>query len=688
VVYPGGTDEIVGMHLLNPMINCTNNFSRGLVTLSLAPFHRIDGCHLSWLDHSVQSFHDYQIIIKNTVGAVACQGFQRLEDAIAFVGWQTSTSSSPPTLNVPQVVPAPPAPRGVVPIAPFPTPIEPKPKSSQTTGTASPQDNALPVPPQQATRPTTASHESTSSPTLNSVEAPVQPGQPNTQATPKRSESKPKTLTVWDQNFQKLKAFNDKHGHCDVTSSMVDRDNSFLAWFRYNRERCGRVQLWRQRKAAGEDVSGLHIGRKDEEKVDMMLTLGVKPTEFSIAPNGKKLEKRWEQRFQELKEYKERNRTLEVPAHKHPQLYAWANYQSASLSKDPPQLSEDQRQRLLDLGVTPREGSAPKKSSFEDMFQLLVKFQESHGHCNVPVQARQPLDHWSSGLRNWVENLRDNFERFKRGQPPISPHNAALDPQRIAQLTKLGLTLQKVRRERFDTRAAEWFDYFTTHGKNPSHGEDQSDEQAIRLAKWVAKTRRYYWRKKAGGNAGSLTDEWQDRLTSWGFDWNRKIDIAPVAERRTWDEQYLDLVEYKNKNGDVDVPQLYATLGRWVHRQRRQYRHMKQGKKSSLTKDRIEKLVKLGFKWITRKSPGSRNTKDSTPDSTGELDLVRFDQQHRLRRANATFASPGTGGEHDYSSSDDESDGSSDAGLQTLPRSARGTIPGYIPPPPWDRYRV
>ena len=60
---------------------------------------------------------------------------------------------------------------------------------------------------------------------------------------------------------------------------------------------------------------------------------------------------------------------------------------------------------------------------------------------------------------------------------------------------------------------------------------------------------------------------------------------------------------YKEIHGNCDVPQLYPELGAWVSKQRPHYRNLKYGKGTRMTKEQIDKLVALGFKWITRKSP-------------------------------------------------------------------------------------
>ena len=63
---------------------------------------------------------------------------------------------------------------------------------------------------------------------------------------------------------------------------------------------------------------------------------------------------------------------------------------------------------------------------------------------------------------------------------------------------------------------------------------------------------------------------------------------------------HLFFTEYKETYGDCVVPQRYQSdpqLGTWVHTQRRQYKLMKEGKKSSMTEDKIRDLDAMGFEW-------------------------------------------------------------------------------------------
>eukprot|EP00804_Cyclotella_cryptica_P027077 CCRYP_013615-RB/>CCRYP_013615-RB protein AED:0.42 eAED:0.62 QI:0/-1/0/1/-1/0/1/0/114 len=70
------------------------------------------------------------------------------------------------------------------------------------------------------------------------------------------------------------------------------------------------------------------------------------------------------------------------------------------------------------------------------------------------------------------------------------------------------------------------------------------------------------------------------------------------------------------------VPQRYQAnpqLGTWVHTQRRQYKLMQEGKKSSMTQDKIDALNAVGFVWVARSSENG-DSSDSEDDGRENSD--------------------------------------------------------------------
>jgi len=82
--------------------------------------------------------------------------------------------------------------------------------------------------------------------------------------------------------------------------------------------------------------------------------------------------------------------------------------------------------------------------------------------------------------------------------------------------------------------------------------------------------------------------------------------------RPTWNARFEELVQFKARMGHCLVPKMYplnAALGRWVGRQRSQYKLRQEGQKGGISDDRVSKLEQLGFVWHAGPSPGSNNNK-------------------------------------------------------------------------------
>jgi len=82
---------------------------------------------------------------------------------------------------------------------------------------------------------------------------------------------------------------------------------------------------------------------------------------------------------------------------------------------------------------------------------------------------------------------------------------------------------------------------------------------------------------------------------------------------------FHDLVEYRKQHGDFHVPKKSKKLWSWVAHQRRQYLFMKEGKKSSMTKERADQLDAVEFVWS---GPHSNTWKRMFEK------LVRYKEQH------------------------------------------------------------
>lgn len=142
------------------------------------------------------------------------------------------------------------------------------------------------------------------------------------------------------------------------------------------------------------------------------------------------------------------------------------------------------------------------------------------------------------------------------------------------------------------------------------------------LAQWV-KRQRYQYKLKVDGKRSTLSDERIRLLNKIGFIWNRYVASRsrPLSLLRhltinflshspnsshdaVWEERWNELAMYKRLHGDCIVPSNYEKnpqLAVWVKRQRRQYKFYNENKPTSMTKERIARLERLGFAWDCRK---------------------------------------------------------------------------------------
>ena len=73
-------------------------------------------------------------------------------------------------------------------------------------------------------------------------------------------------------------------------------------------------------------------------------------------------------------------------------------------------------------------------------------------------------------------------------------------------------------------------------------------------------------------------------------------------QAQQWWDKYDDLLAFQKEHGHSQVPHGYPPnpqLARWCKRQRYQYKLQQDGKSSTITKERVEALNRLGFIWDT-----------------------------------------------------------------------------------------
>jgi hypothetical protein len=138
----------------------------------------------------------------------------------------------------------------------------------------------------------------------------------------------------------------------------------------------------------------------------------------------------------------------------------------------------------------------------------------------------------------------------------------------------------------WEDRLSELADYRNIHGHCNVYTSGNS-----KLATWVGRQRRQY-RLLQEGKKSFMTLSRIQELESTGFEWD--------SHGAAWEDRLRELADYRKIHGHCNVPKDYSKntkLATWAKTQRYQYKLHLEGKRSSMTLSRIQKLESLGFEW-------------------------------------------------------------------------------------------
>lgn len=364
----------------------------------------------------------------------------------------------------------------------------------------------------------------------------------------------------WFESFQELVEFKERNGHCTVLRRN-DQQRQLSLWMNTQRSEYKKM------------LSGKSSCMK-KERVKLLDKLG-----FEWFPN------QWEDKYDELVEYKKKNGDCNVPQGYGPnkQLAQWVTTQRNQYSKKqagkPSQMTRERIMALERIGFEwEREILLHKK--WHDRFHELMKFKERHGHCNVP--QRYSLD---QRLASWVNTQRQQYSKLCKGK------TSHLIPERFEMLQQIGFEFSPSDKihDLWQHRYEELIDYKKLHGHC---NVPQRNDKYKKLAAWI-NSQRYHYKRLYKNN---LTQPYSERimlLEKIGFEWTVDRMLHDV-----WQKRYEELVEFKKQHGHCDVPQSHHNnkkLACWVYTQRHQYKRMQRGKSSSMVPERIAALEKLDF---------------------------------------------------------------------------------------------
>mmetsp|Transcript_25603 Transcript_25603/g.56016 ORF Transcript_25603/g.56016 Transcript_25603/m.56016 type:complete len:521 (-) Transcript_25603:11-1573(-) len=320
---------------------------------------------------------------------------------------------------------------------------------------------------------------------------------------------------------------------------------------------------------------------------------------------------KWQQMYDRLKQYHaDHQGSTRIPSADtaNADLRKWLPNQKSQLGAalqrcddngtEPPLYLQEKVSKLAEVGIDVKNSSRAAKnlSYWNEMYASLEAFKREHGHVLVPTEKPE-----YSQLSTWVYNQQKEYRLYKENNP-----KSRLTSDLVVRLHDIGFVFE--RREKFLTweeRLSQLEEYKRIHG----HCKVKTNDPE--LGQWTSKIRREYREYTEGVNDGNrkklkISSETMEKrirdLTEVGFVFQagKRITLPPKHKQKSWEERFEELLQYKESAGHCIVPQSTPGLGEWVHRQRKDYKALKEGKPSKMTAERAIQLGEAGFVFDTR----------------------------------------------------------------------------------------
>jgi hypothetical protein len=188
---------------------------------------------------------------------------------------------------------------------------------------------------------------------------------------------------------------------------------------------------------------------------------------------------------------------------------------------------------------------------------------------------------------------------------PFPPPPGAMYPNSYLQM-HLGSKAQKFAAI-FEMNLGNLIAYKAEHGSADVPGSHPT------LGKWVQQMRTLCKKKEAGDKFDPMTEDQYKRLMDAGFVLQaRKGPKGPRTGARAaaksaaddggasdaaWDTMYSQLKEFKEREGHTNVPAKQSLLRNWVMKQKKEYERLRSDEPSRLTARQVQMLNDLNMNW-------------------------------------------------------------------------------------------
>jgi len=330
---------------------------------------------------------------------------------------------------------------------------------------------------------------------------------------------KQRNRVSFEDRILQLKDFKEEHGHLRVTASLDKSLASFCTNIRSSRNNPGKSTI----VVTDERIKAL-------DNID-----------FEWSPEQKKPRISFEERIEQLKEFKGKNGHLRVTASLDRSLASFCtNIRSSRNNPDRSTiLVTDERIKALDdLGFEWSKEQQRQRVSFEDRIQQLTAFKERHGHVHVTASLDKNLAAFCTNMRQ----ARNNPGKAR----------LVVTEERIKLLSDLGFgwTIDQPQRQRvqFEERIEQLKAFKEKNGHlRVTASLDKS------LASFCTNVRSS--RNNPGGKSTIVvTDERIKALDDIGFAWTQSALTSPTKKADVEEKEIKSTIDEHEVDGSEVVP--------------------------------------------------------------------------------------------------------------------------------------
>lgn len=339
----------------------------------------------------------------------------------------------------------------------------------------------------------------------------------------------------WDINFNSLKDYKSTHGDTFVPAT-YPQNPQLGNWVDNQR------QLYRMRQEAEERGESKSTEFITDERIDKLNSIG-----FVWNVN----DHQWNLRFEELKQYISENGNSCVPGIYIPNesLGLW--------------VAKQRRRYKVGLEANNNNNHTQKQDDDGDGHSI----NETTEIVPLPQEKIDKLNAvgfvWDMHEASWLERYEE-LKKYRRD------HGDTLVPKQYPVYPFLGRWVDKQRSDykRFLARKK------LEEGIELKDHEERQDIERLALL------------------STGMTEERVRLLNAEDFIWD--------AFNHAWEQKYDELCMFVAVNGHAAIRSRrkgYDPLARWAEIQRQNYRKRMNGEKTTLTKERVDKLERIGFIW-------------------------------------------------------------------------------------------